>query len=253
MSCRFCHLTQTKQTDFKEATTTQILDQARRVIKHYVNMVALELQKPVKTVHFNWMARGEPLASSVLKMNWDTISKSLKDMANAAGVEVVKFKISTIIPTGHGFDKATTNPLVWFFNTELKPVFYYSLYSTSKDFRKKWLPKAIDPEMALYVLKQWQLASKASVVLHWAFIKDQNDSKQEVESILELVKKSGIQAKFNLVRYNPFDEENSQESELDVVNVNFRTISQQMLLEGSRIVPRVGFDIAASCGMFIKI
>lgn len=253
LSCRFCHLTQTGQTDFKEASVKEMMSQARLAVNHYKKMIELEPQSQVRTIHFNWMARGEALASSTLKMNWDSLSKGLKAIALQAGVEDVKFKISTIMPTSHIIKDHHFNTLTWFFNTDLKPEFYYSLYSTSERFRKKWIPKAVSPETALAVLSEWQRVTGARVALHWASIKGENDSEHDIESILEVVKKSGLKAKFNQVRYNPFDDMKSQESDEEVINKNFETISEQMELSGSRIVPRVGLDVSASCGLFINI
>jgi 23S rRNA (adenine2503-C2)-methyltransferase len=43
--CRFCHLTATKQTDFKHSSHSDFVDQARRVFHHY----SLN-EKPAKTL-----------------------------------------------------------------------------------------------------------------------------------------------------------------------------------------------------------
>jgi adenine C2-methylase RlmN of 23S rRNA A2503 and tRNA A37 len=252
MSCRFCHLTQSAQTQFKEASVKEMFQQAKLVINHYKDVIAQGLQLPVKTIHFNWMARGEALASSVIKTKWEELSEGLYELAEKAGIENVKFKISTIMPKDKGLEVGSTNPLTWFFNKKHKPVFYYSLYSTDEQFRKKWIPKSINPSMALFLLNQWQIDSGANVVLHWAFIRGQNDSQKDIDEVLKLVKRSGLKTKFNLVRYNPWDASTS-ETELSVAEANFDKIAQTMELDGSRIVPRVGMDVKASCGVFVEI
>src|ERR1700733_7437694 len=59
--CRMCHLTATGQTGLQDATFSEMIDQARVVLDHYQREA-----EPARTVHFNFMARGEPLASRVL-------------------------------------------------------------------------------------------------------------------------------------------------------------------------------------------
>jgi len=251
MSCKFCHLTQSAQTSFNEASVKDMFEQAKLVINHYKEVVKSKEQKPVNTIHFNWMARGEPMASSVVKTKWEVLSEGLYLLAKDAGIENVKFKISTIMPKNKGLELDNQNPLLWFFNSKHKPVFYYSLYSIAEGFRKKWIPKAIKPEQALFLLNQWQIQTEARVVLHWAFIQGHNDSQKDIQDVLDLVVKSGLKTKFNLVRYNAWDT-TSQETELSTSEANFNRIAEVMQLPGSRIVPRVGKDVYGSCGMFFE-
>jgi adenine C2-methylase RlmN of 23S rRNA A2503 and tRNA A37 len=260
-ACRFCHLTQTKQTQFEEATIGEIKAQAKLVIEHYKKQIELGVETSVNKVHFNWMARGEALASSTIKHNWVKLSSDLVKMANDAGVSEVKFKISTIMPAGYGFQDnymsppgtSRTNLLQWYFAGPHKPVIYYSLYSLDVNFRKKWLPKALNPEFALFTLTEWQRKSGVDVVLHWAFIEGQNDRPADIEAIISLIDRVGLKARFNLVRYNPFDRNLSKESSKEVIEANFEAMSKAMKLQGSKIVSRVGLDVAASCGVFINI
>lgn len=56
--CRMCHLTATGQTRLRDAMFGEMIEQARTVLEHY------RREGPsARTVHFNFMARGEPLAS----------------------------------------------------------------------------------------------------------------------------------------------------------------------------------------------
>lgn len=258
-SCRFCHLTQTNQTEFKEATVSELLLQARLVINHYKKQVRLGLENKAQRIHFNWMARGEPLASSVIKHQWHKLATYLTRLASDAGVHDVKYNISTIMPNECGLhtnykspDNIKTNLLTWYFKGQYQPVFYYSLYSLNTNFRKKWIPKAVMPELALNTLAQWQIDSGAEVVLHWAFIKGENDNPSDVQAVIDLVNKVGLKARFNLVRYNPYDQYLSEESSKEIIDTNFQTLSRQMKIGGSNIVSRVGLDISASCGTFIN-
>src|SRR3954470_14116196 len=59
--CRMCHLTATGQTRLRDVTHEEFLEQAATVLDHYRRETA-----PARAVHFNFMARGEPLANPVL-------------------------------------------------------------------------------------------------------------------------------------------------------------------------------------------
>lgn len=234
-SCRFCHLTQTGQTSFDECSMEGFLEQARTVLDYYAT------QKPAQKIHFNWMARGEPLANSVVKTQWEELAKRLRDLSESYGLKDISFKLSTIFPKDESID-------LTLIKGEL-PEIYYSIYSTNPDFRKKWIPKSENPVDALSKLKAFQDRG-GRVVIHHALIKDQNDSVSDAENIVSLMKKIGLNSKFNLVRYNSFSEATGNETD----EVNLQDYFSVFLNNNSvsRIVPRVGFDVKASCGMFIQ-
>src|SRR5215470_2065768 len=58
-ACRMCHLTATRQTDHRDVTLDEYVAQAEVVLEHYQRV------EPARTVHFNFMARGEPLLNRV--------------------------------------------------------------------------------------------------------------------------------------------------------------------------------------------
>src|SRR5947209_16923675 len=59
--CRMCHLTATGQTRLRDATFGELIGQAKVVLDHYRREA-----EPARTVHFNFMARGQPLANRAL-------------------------------------------------------------------------------------------------------------------------------------------------------------------------------------------
>ncbi len=241
-SCRFCHLTATGQTIMRPLNLTEYLQQADVVLKTYLgNLIAG--RKTARTIHFNFMARGEALSNPFF---CERSSELFRLLANKADVFSLypKFLVSTIMPRD--------------FDGDLKTVFadprsipYYSLYSVNPEFRKRWLPKAKDPEQALTELAEFQQETGREVVLHWAFIKDQNDRAEDVDALLDMVEAKGLKVRFNLVRYNPHDARHGEESPSEVLQARFEQINARVTLAGSRIVPRVGFDVRASCGMFV--
>lgn len=249
-ACRFCHLTQTGQTDMVEATVEEMALQAQRVVDHYLTKVYLKQEVPAQKIHFNFMARGEPLASSVIRKQWKQLTKRLLDIIAPTAITNVRFNISSIIPDAEwpyisdAFDTVFTG--------ENKPIIYYSLYSLNPLFRKRWLPKAVDPAVALRKLTEWQLTSQGEVVFHWAMIEGENDSQLDIYDLKQFIKSSNIIARFNLVRYNPFSPGQGIESNAEILQLRFDELIEVMNIPGSRIVPRVGFDVAASCGMFVN-
>src|SRR6185437_2926755 len=236
-SCRFCHLTASGETSFEPVDLDLYLEQALRVLSYYDSVV--DVQGPAQLVHFDWMARGEAPSNPTFVEDGFTIIGCLSSMARDRGLSS-KFKISTIVPK----DFKTT--LVDAFSG-LPIDFYYSIYSMNEDFRKRWLPKAMPPTVALGMFKDWQQSEDREVMLHWPFIDGQNDSEADVHGICDAVEKVGLKTRVNVVRYNPPDDKSKESSE-EVINRNFEIIRSR-LSDKSKIVSRVGWDVSASCGM----
>lgn len=239
-SCRFCHLTQTGQTGFLEASIDELIDQATAVFQYYAT------QKPAERVHINWMARGEPLASSVIRGCWPELSNRLLELCARYGLakERVTFKMSSIFPSDENVDlsKFEIN----------KPDIYYSLYSLDPHFRRRWIPKSEDPVAVFKKLKAYS-DSGGRVIIHHALIENENSSEDDATLIGDFIKSYDLNCKINIVRYNPFDARCGEEASEVAIQSYFNRITPYMKQEGSRIVPRVGFDVKASCGMFVEI
>lgn len=233
-ACRFCHLTQTGQTNSTCLSEDEMVEQARTVLSSSDFSSA-------KTVHFNFMARGEPLSNPHVGR---PLFERLDALAASYGLKS-RIKISSIMPT----DIWTADPSgLWM--PGCPPVdIYYSLYSLDADWRRRWIPKAMKPEDALDLLARYQGVTGQRVVLHWALIEGENDDPRMAARIAELAKEAGLRAEFNLVRYNPANEKSREASE-EAIDAYFKSMERS--LPGRRkIVPRVGFDVAASCGMFL--
>src|SRR6185312_14405072 len=76
--CRMCHLTATRQTRLRDVTFGEMIDQAKTVLDHYRREAA-----PARCVHFNFMARGEPLANRNLMADADGLLGELSQLAVA--------------------------------------------------------------------------------------------------------------------------------------------------------------------------
>jgi 23S rRNA (adenine2503-C2)-methyltransferase len=233
--CAFCHLTTTGQTDSIDAWGPALVKQAEPVLRH-----AQKESTKARFMHYNFMARGEPLATeSILNAS----SLMLQDLATMTRDYLripSRFNISTIIPKG----LKKTLPQVF---DSITPTIYYSLYSVNPEFRRKWLPTAMDPELAISLLKEYQDFSDKTVKIHFPFIKGENDSAGDVLKMCRMLESAGLRWSFNLVRYNSPDS-TSQESDPAIIDFNLKIISDYTEV---RQVPRVGLDVKASCGMFV--
>jgi len=60
-----------------------------------------------------------------------------------------------------------------------------------------------------------------------------------------------LKTDFNLVRYNPAASKQGEESDKEIIERNINFLKNN-LNEKVQIIPRVGFDVSASCGMFFE-
>ncbi|HVK11544.1 MAG TPA: hypothetical protein VM597_22425 [Gemmataceae bacterium] len=237
--CRMCHLTATGQTRLREVTHIEFLEQADTVLDHYRRD-----SPPARSVHFNFMARGEPLANPVLLENADGLLGELAGRAVALGLRP-RYLVSTILPRAFG-DRPLEDVFVTY-----HPEIYYSVYSMNDDFRRRWLPKALPAEEALDRLAAWQRATYKICKLHYAFIAGENDSEADVHAICDAVERRKLMVHVNIVRYNPADGRRGVEPPEEVIQRNADIYRARLPYARVRVIPRVGYDVAASCGMFL--
>ena len=235
--CKFCHLTASGQTEYENVDVADYLRQARIVFDHYKS------QEPAKEVAFSFMARGEALANTVLLRDGRSLFSSLARLADVHNL-VPKFNISTIFPT------TLRSNLARCFSPYY-PTIYYSLYSMNPEFRKKWMPGAMEPNKALDLLSDYQKTTNKIIRLHWAFIEGENDSLEDLEAIAQAILSRGLVCDFNLVRYNPYSPVQGKEPSQDILQRNIDYL-QTKIRGKAKIVNRVGFDVKASCGMFVE-
>lgn len=240
--CKFCWLTATKQTKFEDALPVDFLSQASKVLKHYNREI-----HPAKYMHYNFMARGEILNNQYILKDADTILFNLGKLATSFDPNLgVKFNVSTIMP------KDLNKTLRDIFKV-IHPTIYYSFYSANSDFRKKWLPNAMDVDKAFSLLKEYQDYSKKKIKIHHCFIKGENDSVEDVHLMIDKIQEFKLDYEFNLVRYNPYSEVQGEESPDEVIQRNLDIISRLLPGDGKvQMIPRVGPDVYASCGQFVQ-
>ena len=240
-ACRMCHLTATGQNKFLDVEYQNILKQADSVLEYYDT-----LNEPAELVHFNFMARGEPFDNPIIVNNGDSIVKDLffkaaeRDLAS-------KVLFSTILPSSLvGKDLSQMFPNYY-------PEIYYSIYSVDDNFRKKWLNRAMPVKEALSMLKAWQIYSGKKIKIHFAFIEGENDSLEDMKRLCQKIEDMRLEVNMNVVRYNPYSEKYGRESSEDVIYRNVEYLKNNLYgADEVKVVPKVGFDVKASCGMFIE-
>lgn len=234
--CRFCHLTTTGQTSADDAWRQTFYMQAEPVFAHYTTRAR------ARFVHFNFMARGEPLANDDFIDAADDIMEGLGSLAASYDLPS-RFNVSTIVP------KTLKRSLIDVCKY-IHPTIYYSLYSLNGEFRRKWMPGAMDVEHTLELLREYQEFSCKPIRVHHAFIAGENDDTNDVTELADVLNQKLPGCNLNVVRYNPPDE-HSRESEPHVLARNVAILKQRLMSGQVNVVPRVGFDVFASCGMFI--
>lgn len=239
-ACRMCHLTATGQNKYENATLNDFIIQAEKIYEYYDNQ-----NVKAKLVHYNFMARGEALNNTLILNDSETLLLTLDKMAASRHLQS-KHLISTIMPAEMG---STT--LIDIF-PRVFPEIYYSLYSVNPAFRKKWLAKALPYERSLELLKSWQEYTNKIPKIHFAFIKGQNDSEEDMVKMAEAIKSYDLKVNLNIVRYNPHSPKYGEEPCEEVINRNVKILVDILKPEQYRIVPKVGFDVKASCGMFLN-
>lgn len=243
-ACRFCHLTQSRQVMFQPASIAELGEQLRQVLHHHDTR-----ETPAGRMNINFMARGDPLSNPELMAGFGRFARLAVDEAASRGM-TVNLNLSTIFPKDSDGVDLETVLRGW-------PVrIYWSLYALDPAFRKRWLPRAQNPEVALGRLLRWQAATGNEVIVHGALIAGENDRDEDFHAIAAMVKGSGLKARLNLVRYNPWtgatgSQRAGQEAGEERYRAALEIIGGAMTLPRSKIVPRVGMDVMASCGMFL--
>lgn len=230
-----CHLTATRQVRHRDVNFAEFLAQADLVLAHAAQ------QTPAKVVHFNFMARGEPLANNAFVARNGELLDALWKRARAQDLRA-RFLVSTILPA------SLSASLEDVFSRYL-PEIYYSLYSMDERVRRRWLPRAMPACEALDRLAAWQRHSYKLVKIHHAVIRGVNDAPEDVHAICDAVLERELKVHVNLVRYNPPSDAHGEEATQAALEEALR-IFRTRLRARAKIVPRVGPDVYASCGMF---
>jgi len=275
--CLFCHLTDTKQNKGREITTEEIADQAEAVMlgiflrKMKLNSLAHNSVIFDDEIHFLFMARGDVLASTI-PYRWKEICEAIDERVIRCGFdpEKVIFKISTIFPKCFretfidnnqddliAMDVTMDELLVHYFKQGIKqrhwPVFYYSLYSVDPVWLSKWMPNAECIKTALEAFKEWQRVTGMKVGIHFSPLANGTFAQHTLRTVAIKVMQSKLEPFWNLVYFNApssFTNPLYHNNQDDMMEHFAKKIREWFPYAQVQIQPRVGKDVAASCGMF---
>lgn len=69
--------------------------------------------------------------------------------------------------------------------------------------------------------------------------------------MIEAIKSRDLKTEINIVRYNPFSYKEGEESPMELVKDSVIHLSEKLQTK-AKIMDRVGYDVKASCGMFVQ-
>lgn len=75
---------------------------------------------------------------------------------------------------------------------------------------------------------------------------------RDVRGILRAVRCAGLRVDVNIVRYNPYSPLQGREPTEEVIRGLAELIRYELPESTVKVVDRVGFDVKASCGMFVE-
>lgn len=260
LSCRMCWLTQTNQTSDTNASPEDYIYCAVEMFNIIKEKTGFE---GIKKLHFNFMGRGDVLSNTYFTEQSAGIFSILTKFSRQyiPGIKP-KFKLSTIFPNDiqfdHDYEFDAYDIKKWIVDRILdgredKPhghdvEFYYSLYSLKPDFRKRWIPKAIHPEMVGEAFS----GRDSGLRIHHALIAGQNDTEEDVALIHDWLERHDLTAKLNIVRFNPHSNERHKESDDTSIQTYLTQMKLSHRIRDVQIVSRVDEKTFASCGMFIS-
>jgi adenine C2-methylase RlmN of 23S rRNA A2503 and tRNA A37 len=113
------------------------------------------------------------------------------------------------------------------------------------------MPGALPFLESLQVLHRYQQHSKKVVKIHHALIAGVNDTREAVDGLLDAVADVGLHVEINFVAYNPSGPGMGEPSAPEQVQTVVAMMKDRLPPAAVKVVPRVGFDVKASCGMFV--
>lgn len=248
MKCKFCWLTVTNQNKFNHVTISEYGEQLDTILE-YAKQIDKENSKNAR-VNINLMSRGEAMANKYIVNQYGSFYDEMHQIVKKHDYSKMKINISTIMPSVIANYKLID--IFHYHSTNL----YYSLYSINDTFRKKWLPNALPWQIALNKLHEFQDATNNIITFHFAIIENENDDMNEIKRMANTIRDMKFKkTKLNLVRYNPHPIQEYKEPPLNKLNEIYHILQSAcqddaITTNKSRIVPRIGYDVYASCGMF---
>lgn len=240
--CRMCYLTRQRQRRKVDASICDVLSQVKIVVDALSSMSI-----PLSMLHFNFMARGDVFSNEELIQSWDVVEGEISEIVLKKNFTTnIKILISTIFPK-----KTNFKSLDFVLKSKITNI-YYSYYSSKVEFRKYWIPNSRSVGDVCDFLREFHGVSGRRPRFHFCFIENQNDSFSDLDDLVSISREFSPFFDVNIVRFNPPPGSSFKESAEGVIERNVSYLKAKMTSSRIKIISRVGYDVKASCGMFME-
>ena len=185
--------------------------------------------RPVKKVVF--MGMGEPAH------NLDNVLEAINLLGTEGGIGQRNLVFSTV-GDSRVFERLPQQ--------QIKPALALSLHTTDAELRQTLLPRAprIDPEELVELGETYARQIDYPIQYQWTLLKGINDSQEEMDGILRLLK--GKYAIMNLIPYNSLEADEFQRPDGDRIVQIVRYLHSRGVL--TKVRNSAGQDIDGGCG-----
>ncbi len=279
MKCKFCYLT-LKNMKYKKLSYVDIVTNIKEALDERTKAAEFGTVEKVldKYVKLCWMGMGDAFINSerVVDATYDILTHILNsDARHARGLDGVD--LSTVMPNVKNLDETFENFLLLeellkqfplnphndvivhrnaeFSNTgtmypdRSRFRLFYSLHSALQETREELIPNAMPMHNAIPALLEYSEDNKHNVIFHHMFIDGFNDSQEEIDALISLIRVYSLQDyEFRILRYNTCDVTTFiHESD------NFKNIIKQLVTVHPHIKVQVsaGSEVQAACGQFL--
>jgi 23S rRNA (adenine2503-C2)-methyltransferase len=186
-----------------------------------------------KSVNIVYMGMGEPLD------NYDNLVKAIKIIALEDGLSI-NTRRQTISTSGISSKIHKLGEL------DLGVQLAISLHAVDDELRSELIPmnKAYNIQSIIDAVKQFPVDTRKKIMFEYLVIKDKNDDIKSAQKLAKLL--NGIEAKVNLIYFNPFDGVDYQRPSRN------NMIKFQEYLLNNKVICTIreskGLDISAACG-----
>lgn len=192
-------------------------------------VVLARRQRPVKKVVF--MGMGEPAH------NLDNVLEAIDLLGTEGGIGHRNLVFSTV-GDPRVFERLPQQ--------QVRPALALSLHTTDAELRRQLLPKAprIDPEELVELGEAYARAIDYPIQYQWTLLRGINDSQQEMDNLLRLLK--GKFAVLNLIPYNSLQDDEFQRPDGDRIVQMVRYLHSRGVL--TKVRNSAGQDVDGGCG-----
>lgn len=186
-----------------------------------------------KSVNIVYMGMGEPLD------NFENLVNAIKIISEPDGLSIATRR-QTISTSGISTKIEKLGEL------NLGVQLAISLHAVDDDLRSELIPmnKAYNINSIIEAVKKFPIDTRKKVMFEYLVIKDKNDDIKSADKLVKLL--SGIDAKVNLIFFNPFEGTNYERPS----NNSMVRFKEYLLSKGLMCTIREskGIDISAACG-----